>query len=206
MMNLYDKRKNNDRLSGLAQALNARSNTNVAITPFQPVGTQNGGDGTSALGGAGDLLTGGIKLYEGIQNSGLFKDGSSLGGSSAISDSINGNIFGGGSSGSAITDAVNGYSSPNTISGAIDSNVMGSGFNGMPLIGTAIGGLNGLGKTGSWEGGVQGMFGVNPDDSDVMQGIKGTGSGALTGFSVGGPVGAVIGGLLGLGSSFIDDI
>ncbi len=50
------------------------------------------------------------------------------------------------------------------------------------------------------------MFNIDKDnDSDVMQAIKGTVNGASMGSSFG-PWGAAIGGVLGLGSSFIDDI
>lgn len=206
-MNLYDKRKNNDRLSGLAQALNARSNTNVAITPFQPVGTQNGGDSTSALGGAGDLLTGGIKLYEGIQNSGLFKDGSSLGGSSAISDSINSNIFGGGSSGSAITDAINGVGSESALSGAISSEAPSATSLG------SIGGGSGLGSApwgmiaNTGKSLYNNITGKTPKEySDVEQSTIYPLQGAANGFSYGGPWGALGGALYGLGYSFKDEL
>lgn len=75
--------------------------------------------------------------------------------------------------------------------------------------GLISGGINGLGsfaQSGDYKDGIQGFFGQSKDDSDVMQAIKGTVNGATTGGSFGGPWGALIGGIAGLGSSFLDDI
>jgi hypothetical protein len=75
--------------------------------------------------------------------------------------------------------------------------------------GIISGGINGLGsfaQSGDYKDGIQGFFGQNKNDSDVMQAIKGTVNGATTGGSFGGPWGALIGGIAGLGSSFLDDI
>lgn len=60
---------------------------------------------------------------------------------------------------------------------------------------------------GSWKDDVpQAFFGVDSEkDSDVMQALKGAGKGATMGMAFG-PIGAVVGGVLGLGSSFLDDI
>ena len=60
----------------------------------------------------------------------------------------------------------------------------------------------------------QAFFGINnSNDSEIMQGLKGAGTGAMTGAAVGSivpgigtAIGAIIGGALGLGSSFLDDI
>lgn len=138
MMNLYDREKNNNRLNSLAQALSTRNNTNVSITPFQPVRT---GENASTSTGAGldQLIGGGLSLYNGLKDSGLFGGGSSSGGSSAISDSINSNIFGGGNSGSAITDAINGVGSESALSGAISSEAPSA-----TSLGSAAAGFNGL--------------------------------------------------------------
>ena len=54
--------------------------------------------------------------------------------------------------------------------------------------------------------GIQGFFGSNKYDNDIAQAIAGAGNGAKMGFGVGGPWGAAIGGVLGLGSSFLDDL
>ena len=53
--------------------------------------------------------------------------------------------------------------------------------------------------------GVQGFFGSNDYDNDIAQAIAGTSNGAKMG-STFGPWGAAIGGVLGLGSSFLDDL
>lgn len=53
----------------------------------------------------------------------------------------------------------------------------------------------------------QAFFGIdNKKDSDVMQGIKGAGQGALIGTSIFPGIGTAVGALLGLGASFLDDI
>ena len=54
--------------------------------------------------------------------------------------------------------------------------------------------------------GIQGFFGANQYDNDIAQAIAGAGNGAKMGAGVGGPWGAAIGGVLGLGSSFLDDL
>ena len=60
---------------------------------------------------------------------------------------------------------------------------------------------------GSWRDDVpQAFFGIdNKKDSDVMQALKGAGKGAMMGAPFG-PVGMIAGAVLGLGSSFLDDI
>ena len=62
-------------------------------------------------------------------------------------------------------------------------------------------------KGGNWSDDVpQAFFGIDKDkDSDFMQALKGAGQGATMGMPFG-PIGAVVGGALGLGSSFLDDI
>lgn len=91
-------------------------------------------------------------------------------------------------------------------------NTLGSGSGGGSfggyggLISGGVNGLNSFAESGDYKDGIQGFFGQSKDDSDVMQAIKGTVNGATTGGSFGGPWGALIGGVLGLGSSFLDDI
>lgn len=80
----------------------------------------------------------------------------------------------------------------------------GGGYGG--IISGGVNGLKSFSESGDYKDGLQGFFGVDKDDSDVMQSIKGAVNGATTGGSVGGPWGAAIGGILGLGSSFLDDI
>lgn len=53
----------------------------------------------------------------------------------------------------------------------------------------------------------QAFFGIdNEKDSDVMQSLKGAGQGALMGTSIMPGPGTIVGALLGLGASFLDDI
>lgn len=63
-------------------------------------------------------------------------------------------------------------------------------------------------KGGSFKDDVpQAFFGINSEkDSDVMQGLKGAGQGALMGTAIMPGIGTAIGALLGLGASFLDDI
>jgi len=199
MMKFYDKEKNKSRLDSLANALSKRDNTPINI------GTINGGytnntKSDNVMGGTSDLLSGATKLYGGLRDSGLFNKPTG----DFNNTLLGGNYFGSNSTGSMTMDNVLGNSGSGSM--VFDSLGQSTGFNGMPLIGNAIGGLNGYASTGDWKDGIQGIFGTNSNDSDIMQGIKGTANGAMTGASIGGPWGAVIGGLLGLGSSFIDDI
>ena len=183
MMKFYDKDKRKTDITALANALSKRDTTPINIGGVAPVQVKQ--DSKDVFSGANDLLGGGMKLYNGLQDSGLF------GGNKANTDGLTlGNYFGSGSSGSMTFDSLGSS---------------GGGLNGMPLIGNAIGGINGLAQSGDYKDGIQGIFGTGSDDSDVMQGIKGTANGALTGLGVGGPVGALVGGILGLGSSFLDD-
>ena len=85
-------------------------------------------------------------------------------------------------------------------------NSYGSGSYG-GLIGGAINGLSTALRGGSWEEDVpQSIFGIDDHkDSDVMQTIKGAGKGAMMGAPFG-PIGMVVGAILGGGASFLDDI
>lgn len=58
---------------------------------------------------------------------------------------------------------------------------------------------------GGFGNGVQGFFGSNDYDNDIAQAIAGTTNGAKMG-STFGPWGAAAGAVLGLGSSFLDDL
>lgn len=86
-------------------------------------------------------------------------------------------------------------------------------------IGIAQNGMNGLQKgldaaynndedtsLGGVGNGIQGFFGNDQYDNNIAQAIAGSGNGAKMGFGVGGPWGAVAGGILGAGSAFLDDI
>lgn len=85
------------------------------------------------------------------------------------------------------------------------SSVGGAGY--LPMIMGAVNAGSTALKGGSFKDDVpQSFFGINSkSDSDVMQALKGAGQGATMGMMFG-PVGAIVGGILGLGSSFLDDI
>ena len=85
------------------------------------------------------------------------------------------------------------------------SSVSGAGY--LPMIMGAVNAGSTALKGGSFKDDVpQSFFGINSEsDSDVMQALKGAGQGATMGMMFG-PIGAIVGGVLGLGSSFLDDI
>lgn len=91
---------------------------------------------------------------------------------------------------------------------SVYSGVKGGGSGGPGWIGIAQGAMQGgekFAETGDWKQGVGGMFGVDEEnDSEIMQALKGTANGASMGASFG-PWGALAGGLVGLGASFLDD-
>lgn len=203
-MKFYDKDKRKTNITALANALSKRDTTPINTGSITPVYVKKQ-DGQNVLSGAGDLLNGGMKLYNGLQNSGLFNgNGANTSGLSL------GNYFGSDSSGSMVFDNIMG----NGGSGSMTfDNIGGGSGGGFGYIGLANGLMNGINQgfnsddkiMGGFGNGLQGMFGVDSDnDSDVMQGIKGTVNGATTGAAFG-PWGALIGGILGLGSSFLDD-
>lgn len=96
----------------------------------------------------------------------------------------------------------NGYNTYNNI-----TNSGTNGSNGLISIGQgAINGLNALRNGGSWDKSIQSSFGIDSDnDNDFIQAVKGTVNGAKMG-STFGPLGAAIGGSVGLLSSFFDDL
>lgn len=116
--------------------------------------------------------------------------------------SILSSLMGSGSStgGSAITNAADDY-----ISGSGASKFGGGNLG---WIGAAQGADRGLGtllSTGDLSDSGQSMFNINEDDSEIEQALSGAFNGASMG-SAAGPWGAAIGGVLGLGASFLDDI
>lgn len=201
----YNKDKNTNRLNALAQALSsAKSGNNNAaqITAFQPTRVEK----QKSSEGMDDLLGGGMKLFNGLSDSGILGgSSSSFGGNSAVSSAINSNIFGGESSGSAITDAINGAGSENTLSGAISTEA--------PMLGSSGGGAS-FGSALPWgmiantgKSFYNNISGHSPSEySDLEQSTIYPIQGAANGFSLGGPWGALGGALYGLGYSFKDDI
>lgn len=75
------------------------------------------------------------------------------------------------------------------------------------IIGGALNGLTAALNGGSWKEDVpQSVFGIDDHkDSDIMQTIKGAGKGAMMGAPFG-PIGMIVGAVLGTGASFLDDI
>lgn len=112
----------------------------------------------------------------------------------------------------------NDYTNNNKYSKAVDDifglgrdafstfNSYGNGGYGGIIGGVANAGMKAL-DGGSWKDDVpQAFFGIdNKNDSDVMQSLKGAGKGAMMGAPFG-PIGMAVGAVLGLGSSFLDDI
>lgn len=188
-INLYSKMRNSAPMS--PQITNTQNNTNNSM-------------GTSING----LVNGGLSLMNGLNQMGVFNRGNETGSGGAISDAINSYVGEGGSDASDILSGAGDLYSlaktwGNSGGGAAGSNFAG-GYGG--LIGGGINGLSSFAQSGDYKDGLQGFFSIDKDDSDVMQGIKGTINGAVTGGSVGGPWGALAGGILGLGASFLDDI
>ena len=201
-MKFYDKDKRKNDLQTLAYALSKRDTTPISVNGIAPVQTKPQ-SGLDAASGAGDLLSGGMKLYNGLQGSGLF--GGNTGGL--------GDYFGSGSSGSMVFDNIMG----NGGSGSMTIDNLGSSSSGVPALGylgLANGLMNGLNQgfnsddkiMGGFGNGAQGFFGIDSkNDSDVSQSLKGAANGAIMGLPFGGPIGAAVGAILGLGSSFLDD-
>ena len=99
-----------------------------------------------------------------------------------------------------------GYDIFNTLkSSGGSSSVGGAGY--LPMIMGAVNAGSTALKGGSFKDDVpQAFFNIDSEkDSDVMQALKGAGQGATMGMMFG-PIGAIVGGVLGLGSSFLDDI
>lgn len=155
------------------------------------------------------------KKKENTQDLGYFSGNnllSSIGGLGSISQSNNNSLFG-------IDNK-----DVNDIAGLGNQgyqlyNILGNGASSMnPWVALGTGALR-SGKSalsgGSFKDDVpQAFFGIdNSNDSEIMQGLKGAGTGAMTGAAIGSivpgigtAIGAIIGGALGLGSSFLDDI
>lgn len=223
----YNKERNLNRRNALMDALqSSRLDTRNNITPFQPVQPRQSAGGESVLGGASNLLSGAGNLYRGLQESGLFGSDKGLSiyddvntlstpsfsSGSLLGNSINDNVLGNTSSdygifGNAANDYVLGNTSDSSLIGDAIGNSTGGGF--VPYVGIAKGGLNaGMSALngGSFKDDVpQAFFGIDDSDSEIMQALKGTGNGVMMGLPFG-PIGMAVGGLLGLGTSFMDDI
>lgn len=170
----------------LANVVNMSRNTGS----YQPIYTQSTQNNSSN--GINDLINGGMSLMKGLN---------SFNGSSGESflpknDEENSTMSDIGNLGGSIASLAKNWGNSGGGAGGYAS-----------VIGGGINGLNSFAESGDYKDGLQGFFGVDKEnDSDVMQAIKGTVNGATTGGSIGGPWGAAIGGILGLGSSFLDDI
>lgn len=182
--------------------------TPVANYPTYPQQTSSNNN-ASLSSGIDSLVNGGLSLMNGLGS--LKTDGESGNTGGILSDSINSYVNGGDTNslgGSIFSNAGDMYGLYNTIAGATGGG-SGSGGGAAGYAGLINGGLNGLGafaQSGDYKDGVQGVFGVdNENQSDIMQAVNGAMNGASMGASFG-PWGAAIGGVLGLGSSFLDDI
>lgn len=193
----------NQGISQSMPRLNSVALSSRPQTVQQPTQTQS--NSNSAGDGISNLLSGGVSLVNGL---GKVFGGSSDENSGGIVDETDGNSNGG----DLISNAGNmwnlyktfGNSAGNSAAGTSAGSSLG-GYGG--LISGGINGLSAFAKDGDYKDGLQGVFGVDSENqSDVKQAISGTVNGAQMGASVGGPWGALIGGVLGLGSSFLDDI
>ena len=125
-------------------------------------------------------------------------------------NSLGGNIFSNAADMYGLYNTMGGTTGGASGSGFMSGAEGAGGFGGGAAVyaGLIRGGLNGLGsfaQSGDYKDGLQGMFGVEDENqSDIMQAVNGTMNGASMGSSFG-PWGAAIGGVLGLGSSFLDD-
>jgi len=216
-MNFDKKERNNSTLQTLAQALANRDksviNTGNIVAP-QGGSSQNN---ENILGGVSELLTGGKGLFKGLQSSGLLSGSNNNSELSAVGNGINDYVKGSSNSFGTIGDAANSYvngggNSLGLIGDAANSSIL-SGGGLLSFIPSALNGLNkGFNHSDDKEimggigNGIQGFFNVNENDSDVMQGINGTVDGALKGTMIMPGIGTIVGGLLGLGSSFLDDL
>lgn len=167
---------------------------------------QNDNNTTNASTGINNFFSGAASLMSGINSIKNKNDDSGSYTGGALSNAINSFVQNDNNSSSKADDI---FSTAGDLYGLY--NILGNGGgSAMGGYGGLIsGGINGLGsfaQSGDYKDGIQGFFGQSKDDSDVMQAIKGTVNGATTGGSFGGPWGALIGGIAGLGSSFLDDI
>ena len=160
MMRFYDKQKNNERIQTLADALARRDNTPINTGS---VNANIGGNvnNTSVADGATGLVNGATGLYNGLKQSGLF-DGHNDG---AIAHGIRDYIDGSNLTDSPTYNNITGAGTGDNMIDSIASNGASGSFNAVPLIGNAIGGLNGFASTGNWKDGIQGAFGTGSKDS-----------------------------------------
>lgn len=204
----------NQGISQSMPRLNSVALSSRPQTVQQPIQSQN--NSNSAGDGISNLLTGGVSLVNGL---GKVLGGGSNANSGGIVDEIDGSsnesimpTNGNSKGGDFISNAGNMWNLYKTFGNSAGSSAAGTsagsslgGYGG--LISGGINGLSAFAKDGDYKDGLQGVFGVdNENQSDVKQALSGTVNGAQMGASVGGPWGALIGGVLGLGSSFLDDI
>ena len=195
MMRFYNKEKNQAKIDKLSNALAKRDTTPININSVggSSYVSNSSSKGDDVVGGATDFVNGGMKLYNGLKQSGLFN-----GSSGASTDGLSlGNYFGSGSSGSMTFDNIMG----NAGSGSMTfDNVSGQG------------GFGGGGGTPWGAIGAGAKMGYNTvlgkDDTEYSDAEQSTiyplqGASTMSKF---GPWGALGGALYGLGYSFKDDI
>jgi hypothetical protein len=206
----YNKDKNTNRLNALAQALSsAKSGNNNAsqITAFQPIRVEE----QKSSDNMDQLLGGGMKLFNGLNDSGLLSK-NSFGGNtnSEISSAVNNNVFGSGESISPLSSAIN----SNVMGNATDTSALSGAISSeAPALGASGGGAS-IGSALPWgmiantgKSLYNNISGHSPSEySDLEQSTIYPIQGAANGFSLGGPWGALGGALYGLGYSFKDDI
>lgn len=205
--------------------LYSRMRNSRPTQPVQPINTQS--NNTNSFGQAiSGLVNGGLSFMGGLNKTGVF-NGSDNTGDSIISNAVTNYAAGDNrNSDSAITNTINSYvgsgsDTGDILSGAGDlyglAKTWGNSGGATSGAGKALGGYGGLisggingltsfAQSGNYKDGLQGIFSIDKDDSEIMQAVKGAVNGAALGGSSGNPWAALAGGVLGLGASFLDDI
>lgn len=195
-------------MSGLWEKLNNRhqqnvfnrNNANGRSNIYQSIINSN--DNTSNNGILGGDINDWANAGKGFGKLyGAFKGSGSTTSSPAITDAVNSNIFGGGSSGSAITDAVNGVGgSGSAVTDALNTEMAsGSGSSGGGKTPWAL--IGALAKTGYNKLSNKTDKDYSDTEESIIYPLQGASMGAQFG-----PWGALGGALYGLGYSFKDDL
>lgn len=211
-MSFYDKNRNNTS-NLLASALANRKEDNINTGAVAPRITSN--KNTTSDFGIGGALNGAGQLYGAIKDKGLF-GGEDMG--NHLASNATGNTLGNLENLSFASKApagIDNLSFMGNSAGNIDNLSFANSLRGEPaeggvpflglLSGAKRAGLSALNGGSFTEDVPQSFFNINKDDSDIMQTIGGAGQGVMMGAPFG-PIGMAIGGLLGAGSSFLDDI
>lgn len=209
-MSFYNKERNNNTLQRLSEALANRDKSSIdigTVTPRIRQGSDNVAEGASSFAQNGFKL--GKALFDNYKGNDEDFNFGTVGNAAnnyvkdipdfgTVGNAANSNILGTAGTGSAVGDAIGTQTGTSFLS------------NVAPYGGVIMGGLR-AGKSGlsggDWKDDVpQSFFGIDPKSSDTSQALNGAVQGAMMGLPFGGPIGAAAGAILGLGTSFLDDI